>query len=217
MLLPPKVLNVVKAASDDAIQYQLTSVYIERKKDAERPSVTATDGKVLAQVTWQEENWKEFPDVGMRVDPKPGFSAIVPSKTALELSRTKEASKSKPILNQLALDEHEANGTVTFATTDLDTTRKLEPRTIDGAYPNYSSAMPDVSMGHAHEMLFNPRQMIRACEIILKSAAMDKVDYCSMRLYGKDRPILLEKNNVELGITAKAYVMPMVMGQGGAR
>ena len=86
MLIPSKVLNIVKSASNSATRYQLVGVYIERKTADSQPTITATDGRVIAQATWREEPWQDCPIGNMDVSPKEGFSCILPRKAAEEVS-----------------------------------------------------------------------------------------------------------------------------------
>jgi hypothetical protein len=214
MLIPPKVLNAVKCSSGDVSRYQITSVYLERKSADSRPTITATSGKVIARVSWREDNPGDFPAVGLNLEPKEGFTCILPRKAAEELSKHKANSR-YPILNNIALDEHSSNGTATFATTDLDAVRKLEPNLVEGTYPKYETVLGPMRKKGTVEVLVNPTEMIRALQTLIKSTGMDKEDFCKLSAKGGREPVVFSFKNKDEGIDGIVGVMPLVAEGGG--
>ena len=209
MLIPPQVFKTVGCSSNDHARITLQSVLFERDASG-KPRAIATNGKRLAVTTWTEDDHQDFPNVGLNLDPKEGFSVVVPDTACKELAKTKPAPCTKPVLNNVALDENTVNGTATFASTDLDITRKTEPRILVDSYPDYAGCLERVRSDATTKCRINPFELLESLKTLIAVTGLKKSDGEFIDVYAStDRPIefhYLTSGDVESSV----YTMPVV-------
>jgi len=214
MLLPPRIFELSRCATEDISRRQIACVRLERNDSG--PKAIATTGKVLAIVKWDEPDWREYPDIGTSPAPTEGFAANVPLRQAKELARTKLRSYSKPILEYLALEEKSAHFSV--SSTDLDSVSTVQVREEMAGYPEYSSVLPDKGDETA-SVLVNVGALKTLCETTIKVKGLTKKDLegkgeepiVRLVIHGENQPIALEsrkKPQEDTEITT--YIMPYI-------
>lgn len=145
MLIPRTILkSVPKAVSTGAGWQSMTCVELHRLPDG-KAEARATDGRIASMVSWQDEP-ADYPGAD-HCDPKAveGFRALVPGKLLAGLVRSMpKVSKGcpKPILQNVALEESSANGTVKAWATNLEESATQELRTEEGEFPAIDGVMP---------------------------------------------------------------------------
>src|ERR1041385_2805119 len=146
MLLIPKALQVVKAASKDETRFALCGIRIEPDG-----ATVATNGHILARFRPTiHPDPKEFPAVEGCSAVDPDGAALAPftiptdSVNALLKALPKQKGRVLPILNHIALDvaETNRNGHAVCATTDLENPQVIRPRKIDADFPTYENVYP---------------------------------------------------------------------------
>lgn len=133
------MLLVRSFASTGTPRPELTGVYVQKDR------VAATDAYTLAEVRVKEaEKPEEFPimpNLPRAKDLDTPF--IMPANVAEAISKAiPKPHKSLPILSNAAYLGADANGNVTYATTDLETVKAATFRPIDGKYPEYAPIIP---------------------------------------------------------------------------
>lgn len=157
MLVTKAHLCVRHAASKDETRPNLNGVRFRsvenpdaKPGDAVYATTEATDGHMLIRVTAASSPDSEYPAL-------PGYesSDAAPEPFTLPLGAADElkdvlqwAGKrrgSMPILTNVLLDvpHANANGSVRFVATDLETQRKVEAKKIEGEYPNTDRVIPE--------------------------------------------------------------------------
>ena len=146
MLLLPKALQVVKAASKDETRFALCGIRIEPDG-----ATVATNGHILARFRpTMHPDPKEYPAVEGCSAVDPDGAALAPftipseSVNALLKALPKQKGRVLPILNHIALDvaETNRNGHAVCATTDLENPQVIRPRKIDADFPTYQNVYP---------------------------------------------------------------------------
>lgn len=144
MLIPKNVFPIAKVCADEGVRYAIDCVRVERTPEGQR--ALATNGKSLLIVKWREDDAAEMPvlDGLGNGAPNPEFKGVnIPQDAwndAGKLAPTKRVPR--PILKNVVLDEHAANGIAQLSTTDLDGVRKLDAKTKDSFPPNVDSVVP---------------------------------------------------------------------------
>ncbi len=211
MLIPKEVLNVLGAASKDPNRFQLCGIHLKRLTH-DRCSAVATDGKQLTVVTWDEDDWKEYPDGPEPVD---GFDTIVPDHDVKSLRAMIPSCTPRPILDNLVLDEGpHSNGNphlLPFSSTDLDSKQNRECRAIEGTYPDYSSV---IHSGGGVRVMFNPYILANQLLTVAKCAGLDKKE-ARVTLEFKTRkpaehPMLIKTESTDKRIQVTGMAMPLV-------
>lgn len=143
MLLLPKSLQVIKAASNDQTRPALRGVRIEADG-----STVATNGHILARFQPTEHpDAKEYPTVEgcCAVSDEPLAPFTLPSEAiAMILKAVPKTRRTLPILGTIALDvlQTNQNGCAVLATTDLENPQIFRPRKIEDDFPDFSKVMP---------------------------------------------------------------------------
>lgn len=132
MLIPKNVLPISKAVSKDSTRLPTQGIKISRHNGKSR--VEATDGSQLIRIDYVTPPDIDYPEVGENHDEVIDFSAIVPSAAWEEAGKTIPKSH-LPVLEHMFLPEN-CNGKLKLITTDLEKTRKLEVKALEGKFPD---------------------------------------------------------------------------------
>lgn len=213
MLLPTSIAShITSFASRDSTRYQLTGAFLERTKEG-KAFACATDGKVLCQVTWKDEDPGYYPEVpGFSLDHKPGFKAIIATADLLKMAKsapraTCKMAKAKPILAKIAIDEIASNGRVPTVTTDLETTSRIDVQPIEGTFPDYTVATKPLKQ-ELVRIRVNAEYLAKAL-VALVGMVPDKDNPCiDLVIQDAEHPIRLERSTPE--IQALGLVMPVL-------
>lgn len=136
MLVPPKIMQLAKLADNESSRYALGGIRFERC-DEGRPYAVATDGRKLARVTWSEDDKELYPAcAGFYLDHVNGFETVLSSKDCTEAAKLPPKRTPKPILENIVIDES-ANGTLNYGATDIERTRLVQTRPLEGRYPRW--------------------------------------------------------------------------------
>ena len=215
MLIPYQALNVARFASDDPSRYQLVGVHVQRDANG-KPSLEATDGRVLCRTTWAEDPHEEMPEVsGTRAPaPIPGFSTLIPASAFSGAAKNPMFKRPwRPILRNLVLDESAANGTVPLWSTNLEAVSRSDVRSMEGQYPNLEKAfVPETSEGIALSVDLG---LLRDfCDALLKIHPPEREDkhspartMANIRVTSPDRPIEFKVTSKSTGISSTALLM----------
>lgn len=137
MLVPPKIMKLTALADKEtSSRYALSGIRFERDQSG-KPFAVATDGRRLASVSWSEDSPENYPAAaGFFLDHKPGFETVLSIKDCQEAAKLAPKKCFKPILENVVIDES-ANGTLNYGATDLERTRLVNVRTLEGRYPRW--------------------------------------------------------------------------------
>jgi hypothetical protein len=132
-MLIPKAVFKLRRLVGEIHHGALASVEVAR--DGTRSVATATNGKVLGQVTWPDIEDDEFPCLSQGT---PLNAALIPAAVAESAERAIPKRPTKPVLGYAQLSQS-ADGKAELTATDLDTTVCLPFRPADGTYPDTSA------------------------------------------------------------------------------
>lgn len=214
MLIPPKILKVAKCAALDNSRYAIRGVQIERHPIMGCVAA-ATDGRRLIEARWQEPDLEHFPPIdGMSNERLEAFKSIVPLETFKELGKLAPkggAVRCKPILNNLLLDEKNANGTVKVGSTNQEASRSITYKPHEGVFPKYVEIFPDYRPGvNAVEIGFNPALLAETLETVGDIAGRENLMGVGVRLLVPVNGVQpIQINSEWEGTKARALVMPI--------
>lgn len=174
-------LDVGKIASKSEIKPEFACVYFTKQK------TVATDSYRLLEVTVPEDcDAEDFPNALTELpEDIPGF--LVPAKNLATIKLPK--NKKLQILNNLAIRSITKN-TVELLTNNLETANTTCINTVDGQYPDYEKIIPkDTPLA---EVTVNANLLAELLEVMAKTNELHEV---TIKLYGKNKPILLEASN----------------------
>jgi len=185
MLIPPNAFKVCRCCSKDLSRYQLCGVHVVRT-----PAGHAED---------------EYPTNGTDVSHVDGFSAIIPTASAVKMSKWKHPYNQ--MLDNVLLDEHKTETTVSLSTTDLDTTDVHKPKLIDAEYPDFSSVLgqkrDDV------ETLIDVDTTIQALQTIVDVLGKgQRATMCTD--VAADKAVIYRADDADSGIKCTTLAMPWV-------
>jgi len=197
--------EVVQAASNDGTRYALCSVYFDGY------GTVATNGAMLATVSYPDQGSdddlpKGLP-VGKIADLKP-FAVGVDAVKAL--TRAIPKTTSLPILKYLYVDVDRTNadGSATFAATDLETQSNPTVAKVEGLFPPYEQVIPK-EKDLCEKVGYNPAVVAKAFAIVSKVMGSKQAG-CVVRM-GREpsQPMIIEGRNADTGQTVRVVVMPM--------
>ena len=147
MLVPKRLFAIAGVVAKESTRYAISGVLAERREDG-ACRLAATDGKRAITVDWSDEaERKDYPAIAGDVAPKPGFSAILPAKPWVEAGKQIPNSGTRPVLQHCLIDETAAGDTVTLASTDLETVRRLSVVPSEGRFPAVDDVFPQYTIG----------------------------------------------------------------------
>jgi len=142
LLLPPNVAKIASvAAKDQHGRYGATTgIQVSRRDDKYR--IEATNGRVAAIITGTPDQAEDYPTCPfLQAAPNGAASAVVPasiwSKGFRDLPKRTAA---KPILANLAVVLGKER--ITLSSTDLETDRAVQPRVVEGRFPEIDRIIP---------------------------------------------------------------------------
>lgn len=193
MLIPKNVSAVTNVASREGSRSVLQGVFIERLRDG-RCSAVSTNGKLLAQATWHDDQSRDsFPvDEGVNSSPLRGFSAILPCQAIEMASKSVSRVPGKPALENIMIDEHNENGNVVLRSTDLSSWQRQETPTLKGEYPEYNKVGglgADSAACEFRLSLSVLKLIVKTMDAALKGG-LDKNPTIIVRLNDPEKPIL---------------------------
>jgi hypothetical protein len=142
LLLPPNVAKIASvAAKDQHGRYGATTgIQVSRRDGKYR--IEATNGRVAAIITGTPDQAEDYPTGPfLQAAPNGAASAVVPagiwSKGFRDLPKRTAA---KPILANLAVVLGKER--ITLSSTDLETDRAVQPRVVEGRFPEIDRIIP---------------------------------------------------------------------------
>jgi hypothetical protein len=189
-------------------------VRIER--DATGAAVAAaTDGRRLVAVTWPEADADCYPPgVVSSTAPKPGFATILPIAACQAAGRLKISAKTaekKPVLGNVVLDEQNTNGKVPMGTTDLASTNRIDPPSLEGRFPRWRDVVPSYDEHNSVSFAVDARFLAEVASVIGDFAADDADREIVLSFATKDmhlRPMMVSVARDD-GRKAVGIIMPI--------
>jgi len=209
MLLPTFATHVARAASKAA--------RIRRDIDG-NASIAATTGNIAVKVDFQEDDTDEYPamDNGFpsAIRSNGAWEAFLPAKAVVDLPKTlgNPQKSYRPILRNIVIDEHSANGVVKTAAVGSTTTAQASLTTIDGTFPDLESVIPtEAPATTVHVNPFLLKMVLdTACKMLDKNA-----DPCvTIEIRPDGVPIVIRAAVGDGRGNMIAVVMPLVLKDG---
>lgn len=159
--------DVSEFASKDARRFVLNGVYMNGK------GTEATDGRVAIRVPYVAIDPVEFPQIANL--PEERECAIVPTKAFKEAIATIPKGMALPVLECMRVSTRKdgPNVMAQMATTDLDRSRVIEAKTVDGNYPNIDQVLAKNK---------DPKLRICISAAILKQVADYTLKHCDKNI-----------------------------------
>jgi len=223
MFIRPELFNMTKICDTESSRYALGGVMLERDA-AGKPHAITTDGRVLVHATWDEPDHNEYPaGVVETTEPVPGFSAIMAKAHMDKLCKEVPKKSPKPIICHGVVNETPlANGMIEMGATDLDTSRTLKCRAVEGRFPRWQDVFTkfrvingqDVEANGLSDMAvrlrFDAFTLAELLEVVRKSAGLsDEPSQCVTLLVPLDRNQPIIVRCVEGGVNVEGVVMPI--------
>lgn len=177
MLIPKSLLNLHRAASEDAARYQIHGVRFTRRGEHEGEAV-ATSGKVLLRARWREDPAEEFPQMP-GAPPVNGVTWSQGQGVTIDTLDCKAALRAapkyspKPVLENVVLGpEHDGLEPINLVSTDLDTTSVIRAKPVQGSYPQYESVCdsPELDIN----LRLNPVVLLDLLETMIAASGRTK-------------------------------------------
>lgn len=206
MLIPKNVFPISAMCCTDSSRYALGGVCLER--DERGPVATATDGKALISVRWDEPATGEFPANAGDDSRKAGFATIIPVKAWSEAAKSIPKKVTKSVLRNVLVEEPSANGTVRLATTDLESIKESKVKPCEGRFPKWRDAIPEHKRSEVATIWVDAALLAETLSTLAKMSTSDGV--CRVMLQvpvnGESTIKIVQQ---EAGMTATAVVMPL--------
>ena len=184
MLLHRSILALRRLASDDPARPALNALHVMPDGSAE-----ATDGHVLLRVTPapapDAADWPVASGAPGPVTP-PADGFLLPASAAGDALKALPKKVTIPFLRDyLALVS--LNGTGALVATDLDTTKRVDWRPVDGQFPNVAQVQPKADP-KAFRIAFNPALLKRLCETVIEASGT-KGEFLTLVFQLPDSPL----------------------------
>lgn len=196
--------------------YAMSGVRVHRLKGSTQPNMVraeATDGRRLIRAEWQDTGAEaeELPDVfeGPQNTIDEGFDVIVPGKLWAAIGKlVKLGATTKPVLENVVLDEFPNNGTVKFGATDLEETVTRRGRAVEGEFPQTDAVWPKTE-AQAKSCMLDARMLADTLKAMADASdGMADCKLVELHFHGEDEP--LELRMVETrGAVVSGLQMPM--------
>jgi len=200
MIINKNNLNVCLAASNDQYRGNLNAVFFDKD------GTVATDGHILMKVSYPDIKDKEYPVFeGLKEDKEKIKPFLLPKASVVDLMRSLQKNKDKPILNQtakLAVDKTNKNGNAFFGITNLETSQVKTIRKVDEEFPNYKRVLWE-KKEKTFEIAVDPRLMI---DVLSQFTAMG-IRGIRLSFKTNEHPIMFS-GNLD-GQEALGVLMPM--------
>ena len=207
MLIPPRILGISKLCDPESSRYALGGVRLERDKDG-TPHAVVTDGRRILAVTWQEDKAQDYPSIGLDPSPKPGFETIIPKKVCEEAAKLPPRKTGKPILANVVIDETESNGKVHLGATDLETDRKISPKSLEGKFPRWRDHFQDYQPHESTTMSVDCRMLAEILTVIQKSLLGDDQTKINLAVPHNPRRAIIITSRDHEGVESQAVLAP---------
>ncbi len=213
-VIPRGVLESHRIAATEKTRFAMNGIRLERRADG-KANAQATDGKRMISVTWSDESDRsDFPEVGLKTDPSPGFVTILPQSVIEKALKVMPRKAPKPILERLAVEEEAgAGGEIKVASTDLAERTVFESRAVEGSFPDTSSVWPK-GRPVAHTC-FNPVYLVELAKAMVEAQGQSWRESCAVRCEFYDAEgtsairVSVRANN---GIETVGLLMPINTG-----
>jgi hypothetical protein len=142
LLLPPNVAKIGNVAARNQHGRYGATTGIQVSKQNGKYRVEATNGRIAAIITGTPDKAEDYPSCPfLEAAPNGAASAVVPasvwSKGFRDLPRK---AKHRPILANLAVVLGKER--ITLSCTDLETDRAVQPRVVEGRFPDTDRVIP---------------------------------------------------------------------------
>ena len=205
MLIPSQIFPISKVCDVESTRYALGGVHLER--DAEGPVAVATDGRRLIAVRWSEAAAGDYPGGVGDTAHVENFETLIPAKSWNEAAKLPPKRTSKPILANVLVEETSANGTVRMAATDLETTKQITPRSLEGRFPRWRDTMPKEQPGSITVRL-DATYLAEVCAVLAKMVTDDSSRGVDITFTHEDMAAVTITKTLN-GVSATAVIMSM--------
>jgi len=155
----------------------------------------------------RKEALKDCPIVNEQVPVEKECEFVIPADTAKEIEKNIPKERSLTQLNNAWVVE-DTEETATFITTDLNTTKPITFRKIDGKSLNTNAVIDNVSKKAPITIGFNAEYMMKICQQYKKA----DIKCVSLSLFGLKKAMKLEGTSTEHDQTITTVLMPCVLG-----
>ena len=141
MLIPKAVAKFAKnMVSKEPSRYAIHGVHLEKFGDKFR--AVATNGKMLATLTWKQKDIEDYPKVdGMDNPNEIPESTIVDIVDLVKVDRVFRKKLNEPIVDDYFL--FTKNGSAQFAVCDFYGTHLVKFNEVEGHFPNVDEVIPN--------------------------------------------------------------------------
>jgi len=155
----------------------------------------------------RKEALKDCPIVNEQAPVTRECEFIIPTEAAREIEKNIPKERSLTQLNNAWVVE-DTEEAATFVTTNLETTKPVMFRKIDGKSPNTNAVIDNVSKKAPITIGFNAEYMMKICQQYKKA----DIRCVSLSLFGLNQPMKLEGTNTDHDQTITTVLMPCVLG-----
>lgn len=221
MLIPRGLLALRNVAATDKTRYAMHGVAFERKGELARAS--ATDGKMLALVSWRDQKTTDVDAAerfGLPANENGKLFVLVPSEALARadksMPRDKATKARRPVTQFLALDENaeHAEHALKLATLDgaLSPMVATTPQ-VKGHFPPIDDVIP--SEGKGIRITFDAEYLLRLVETLScvgESFDRRKSTAVTLEMSGPDAPISVRVGARGSAFDARGILMPVRHG-----
>ena len=166
----------------------------------------ATDGRRLIAVRWIEDSGEDYPAGVGDTSHVENFGTLIPVKSWNEAAKLPPKKSVKPILQNVLVEESSANGTVRMAATDLETTKQVTPRSLEGRFPRWRDVMPQPDK-NSITVTLDATYLAEVCAALAKMVTDDSSRGVDITFTHQDKAVLITKQLN--GVSATAVIMPL--------
>lgn len=142
LLLPPNVAKIGNVAARNQHGRYGATTGIQVSKHDGKYKIEATNGRIAAIITGTPDNPEDYPSGPfLEAAPNGATSAVVPASVWSKGFRDlPKRNRAKPILGNLAVVLGKER--ITLSCTDLETDRAVQPRVVEGHFPDTDRVIP---------------------------------------------------------------------------
>ena len=216
MLIHKNSLSIVGAASTDDTRPALNGLHV-RTATADKPAIIeATNGHYAVRQTLPTTVGNaDFPVVeGFQLpDDNPGADVIIPTEICKKLQKAipKPKRGSLPILQHVAVNLADNNGTVRAVTTDLESPTFVNFQPVEGPYPDIDSVWDQANTSQAvFKISYNAVILRQLCDVLIAANKDQPTTYLDFTFAG---PAMAAIAKVQ-GANLSGLIMPVLPNEG---
>lgn len=111
------------------------------------------------------------------------------------------------MLRNVLVEEPSANGTLRMVASDLENTREIKPKSLEGRYPRWRDVLPKYDSGNSTTISVDPEYMAEVFAVLAKMTGEESHSVELTVPHDNERAVQITLKRP--GIQATAVVMPL--------